>query len=397
MADVVIVDGVRTPIGNFGGALRDVTAHKMGEIVVRELLSRTGLEPASVEEVIFGCVGQYSDAANIARVISLFAGLPVNVPAYTVQRNCASGMQAIINAYQNIACGDADIQIAGGTESMSQSPYVNRNMRFGARLKNSVMIDSLWEALTDPFCNILMGETAENLVDEFGISRQEQDAFAVESHRKAFRAIREGRFKDEIVPVEVPKKAAGKSVPPEIFSQDEGPNVALNEQQLALYPTIFRKDGGTVTAGNACPLNDGASALLVMSAGKANELGLSPLGRIRSYAAAGVAPEKMGIGPAQAIPRALKKGGVELSDIEMFEINEAFAAQYLSVEKSLGLNRDIVNPNGGAIALGHPVGVSGNRIVLTLLHEMKRRDLTLGCASLCVGGGQGLAIVVERV
>lgn len=395
MKGIAIIEGVRTPIGNFGGALRDITAHRLGEIVVRELINKTGIDPAAVDEVIFGSVGQYSDAANVARVIALTAGLPIRTPAYTVQRNCSSGMQAIASACQNIKSGDADLQIIGGTESMSQAPYINRDMRWGRRLRHTQMIDSIWEALTDAFCGQIMGYTAENLAEEFKISREEQDRFAVESHKKAFRATREGRFKDEIVAVMVPKKAAGKEVTPEPFSQDEGPNIALTLQQLSLYPPIF-KEGGTVTAGNSCPLNDGAVALAVASYEKAKELRLEPLGFVRSYAFVGVEPHRMGIGPAEAIPLALKKAQLTLKDIHLIEINEAFAAQYLSVEKVLSLNREIVNVNGGAIALGHPVGMSGGRLVLTLLREMKRRNLTLGLASLCVGGGQGAAMVLER-
>ncbi len=395
MKEVVIIEGVRTPIGNFGGALKEVTNQKLGETVVRELLKRTGLAPDLVEEGIFGCVGQYSDATNIARNIVLYAGLPFRIPAYTVARNCSSGMQALMNAYQNIICQDADVQIAGGVENMSLAPYVNRELRFGKRLRHSTMIDSLWEGLTDGFCGQIMGYTAENLVEEFKISRQEQDRFSVESHKRAFRAIREGKFKDEVIPVLVPKKAAGKEVTPEPFSQDEGPNVALTEQMLTLYPPLF-KEGGTVTAGNSCPLNDGAAAALLMSAEKARALSMEPLGYIRSYAVEGVEPQRMGIGPALAIPKALKKAGLSLSDIQLFEINEAFAAQYLAVERALGLRREIVNVNGGAIALGHPVGMSGTRLVITLLKEMKRRNLSLGVASLCVGGGMGAAMVLER-
>jgi acetyl-CoA C-acetyltransferase len=395
MKEAAIIEGVRTPIGNFGGALKDVTAHKMGETVVREVLSRTGLDPALVEEVIFGSVGNYSDATNVARVISLMAGIPIEVPAYTVQRNCSSGMQAVANGVQNILSGNADVQIVGGTESMSRAPYVNRDMRWGRRLRHSELIDSIWEGLTDAFCGQIMGYTAENLAEEFGITREEQDRFAVQSHKKAFKAVREGKFKDEVVPVMVPKKAAGKNVPPEPFAQDEGPNIALTEQTLALYPPIF-KEGGSVTAGNACPLNDGAAALLMMSSDRARELGREILGTVRSYAFVGVEPERMGIGPAVAIPKALKRAGLQLSDVQIIEINEAFAAQYLSVEKVLGLNREIVNVNGGAIALGHPVGMSGARIVLTILKEMKRRNLSIGVAALCVGGGLGAAMVLER-
>ncbi len=395
MKEVVIVEGVRTPIGNMGGALKEMTNQKMGERVVRELLKRTQVDPTQIEEVIFGCVGQYSDATNLARVITLMAGLPMTVPAYTVARNCASGLQAVVNACQNIYSGDADLQIAGGVENMSLAPFVSRDMRFGHRLRHSVMIDSIWEGLTDGFCGQIMGQTAENLAEEFNISRQEQDKYAVESHKKAFRATREGKFKDEIVPVSIPKKVAGKEVTPEFFAQDEGPNVALTEQMLSLYPAIF-KEGGSVTPGNACPISDGAAALLIMSKEKAAALGKEPLGYVRSYASVGVEPQRMGIGPALAIPKALKKANLSLSDIQLVEVNEAFAVQYLAVERALGLKREITNVNGGAIALGHPVGMTGARLIITLLKEMKRRNLSLGVASMCVGGGIGSAMVLER-
>ena len=394
-SEVVMVDGVRTPQGLLGGALKEFTNHQLGAIVVRALLARTHLDPALVEEVVFGCVGQTSDAPNVARVIGLLAGLPNTVPGYTVQRNCASGIQALVNAYQNIACGDRDVQIAGGAECMSAAPYVSRDMRFGKRLRHAELIDSLWEGLTDPICGQIMGRTAENLVEEFQISRQEQDRFAVLSHQRAFRATREGRFKDELVPIDIPKKVYGKSLPPERFDHDEGPNPALNEQMLASYPTTF-KEHGTVTPGNSCPISDGAACVLMMSAARAKALGLQSLGYIRAYAFGGLEPERMGLGPTVATPLALKKAGMTLKDLQLIELNEAFAAQYLACEQVLGLHRDITNVNGGAIALGHPVGVSGTRIVITLLNEMKRRNLTVGLATLCVGGGQGAAIIVER-
>ncbi|MBI4354380.1 MAG: thiolase family protein [Candidatus Omnitrophica bacterium] len=393
---VVITHGVRTPQGVFGGALKGFTAQQLGEIVVRELLTRAHLKPSDVEELIVGCVGQTSDAPNIARVIGLMAGLPNQVPAYTVQRNCASGLQAILNASQNIVCGDRDVQIAGGAECMSAAPYVNRDLRWGKRLRHSELIDTIWEGLTDPVCGQIMGRTAENLVEEFGISRQDQDRFAILSHQRAFRATREGRFKDETVTVMIPKKAYGKALPPEPFTQDEGINPALNEQVLGQYPAIF-KEGGTATSGNSCFNADGGAAVLVMREERAKALGYAPMAVIRGYAVAGLEPHRMGLGPVLAVPEALKKARVTLQDIQLIEINEAFAATYLACERALKLNRDIVNVNGGAIALGHPVGQSGARIVITLLHEMKRRNLTLGLASLCVGGGQGVAMVFERV
>ena len=396
MKDVVIVAGVRTPIGNFGGALKDIPAEKLGELVVRELVARTGVDPTLIEEVIMGCVGQFTDVANIARVVTLMAGLPIRTPAYSVQRNCSSGLQPFVNAFQNIQSEDADVQIVGGVENMSRAPYVVRDMRWGKRLRHSELLDSLWEGLTDPYCGQLMGRTAENLVEEFGITRQEQDRFALESHRRAFRAIREGRFKDETMPLTIPKFVAGREVAPTVLNQDEGPNVGLSEQQLALYPALF-KEGGTVTGGNSCPLNDGAAAALIMTADRARELGCRPMGRIRSYAFIGVEPARMGIGPAEALPLALTRSNLSLRDLDVIEVNEAFAAQYLAVERVLGLDRDRVNVNGGAIALGHPVGMTGTRLVITLLHELRRRDASLGAVAMCVGGGQGAALVVERV
>jgi acetyl-CoA C-acetyltransferase len=396
MKEVVIAAGVRTPIGSFGGALKDLTPHKMGELVVREVISRAQVDPLCIDEVIVGSVGHTSDAYNVARVIALMAGLPVSTPAYSVQRNCSSGLQPFVNAYQNIQSEDADVQVVGGVESMSRAPFVSRDMRWGKRLRNAEFIDSIWEGLTDAFCGQLMGRTAENLAEEFGISHEEQDRFAVESHRRAFKAIREGRLKDEILPVLVPKSVAGRDVAPIAVTQDEGPNVGLSEQQLALYPPLF-KEGGTVTAGNSCPLNDGAAAAIVMSAARARDLGRRPLGRIRGYAFIGVDPSRMGIGPAEALPLALTRAGVNLADLDLIEVNEAFAAQYLSVEKELGLDRDRVNVNGGAIALGHPLGMTGTRLLLTLTLELRRRGLKRGLATACIGGGQGIAAIVETV
>jgi acetyl-CoA C-acetyltransferase len=394
-SEAVIVDGVRTPQGVFGGALKGFTAQALGELVVRELLKRTKLKPADVEEVIIGCVGQQSDAPNIARVIALQAGIPKEAPGYTVQRNCASGLQAIVNAVQNLTCGDRDVQIVGGTETMSASPYVSRDLRWGKRLRHSEMIDTVWEGLTDPVCGQIMGLTAENLVEEFKIPRADQDQYALLSHQRAFRATRENRFKDELVTVMVPKRAMGRQLPPEPFMQDEGINPGLNEQLLGQYPSVF-KEGGTVTSGNSCFNADGAAALLIMSAEKAKALGYTPLAKIRGYGFAGVEPARMGMGPTLAVPQALKKAGISLKDIELLELNEAFAATYLACERVLGYKRDITNVNGGAIALGHPVGATGTRLVVTLLHEMKRRRLSLGLATACVGGGQGAAVVFER-
>ena len=396
MKEVVIVDGVRTAQGTLGGALKDVPAHRLGTIVTQALLERTKLDPTTVDEVIFGHCIQTSDAPNTARVIALRSGIPFYVPAWTVHRNCASGSQAIADAYKCIQLGEGDIYIAGGVESMSNSPYVSRDTRFGKRLRHAELTDALWEGLTDPVCGQIMGRTAENLVEEFNITREEQDRFAVRSHKLAFRATREGKFKDEIVAVSVPKKVAGREVPPDIVTVDEGINVALTEQMLASYPAVF-KQGGSVTPGNACPISDGAAVCLVMSADKAKELGYNePLGYVRSYGFAAVEPERMGVGPTKATPLALKRAGLKLEDMDLIELNEAFAAQVLACLRIMPLDTDKMNVNGGAIAMGHPVGCTGARVVITLLHEMKRRGSHYGVATECVGGGMGGAVVVER-
>jgi acetyl-CoA C-acetyltransferase len=399
MKEVVIVDGVRTPVGNHGGVFRDIPATELARSAIAGLLERTKLDPATIDEVIVGSVAQNSDAPNIARVVALRAGIPKEVPAYTVARNCNSGMDAIIEAWRHVQLDEGDTYIAGGVESMSTIPYILRGARWGLKLRHSQLTDALWEALTDPNCGQLMGRTAENLVEEFGISRQAQDEYAVNSHRKAFMATRTEKFADEIVPVEVTKKVAGHEVARESILQDETINPALSVQKAALYPTIF-KEGGTVTPANACGISDGASAVLVMSAERAAELGYQPLGRILAFGYAGVEPERMGIAPAYAVPKALKKAGLNLSDMDLIELNEAFAAQVLSVGKVLeqdGWDWNKVNVNGGAIALGHPVGSSGCRIVVTLLHEMQRRDAHYGLATLCAEGGQASALVLERV
>ncbi len=398
MKEVVIVGGLRTPMGRHGGGLKDITAQDLAARLMKEELKRTQLDPALISDVIVGCCGQLSDAPNVARVAALMAGVPKEVPGYTVQRNCASGQVALTNAYQAIQAGDGDIFLCGGTESMSNAPYMVRGARWGLKLRHTTFVDTLWEGLTDPICNQIMGRTAENLAEMYNISRQEQDEYAVQSHKKAFMATRMGKFKDEIVPVEVKKKVAGQEVASELVSQDECINPGLSVQKAALYPTVF-KEGGTVTPANACPISDGAAICLVMTADKAKELSLQPMGYIRAYAYAGVDPALMGIGPAYAVPKALKRAGLKLADIELIEINEAFAAQVLAVGKELardGWDWEKVNVNGGAIALGHPVGCSGARIAITLLNEMQKRGLSLGLATECVGGGQGAAIVVER-
>jgi acetyl-CoA C-acetyltransferase len=398
MKEVVIVGGVRTPIGGHGGAFRTLTAQHLAALVFREVIERVGLDPLLFDDVILGCIGQYSDAVNIGRVAGLLAGVPVRVPGQTVQRNCVSGMESITSAYQAIQAGDGEVYLCGGTESMSTAPYVVRGARWGLKLRHDTLVDILWEGLTDPVCGMMMGYTAENLAMMYGISQAEQDKFAAMSHKKAFRATRMGRFRDEIVPVRVSKRVAGQEVAYEDIVQDENINPTLNERKAALYPTVFKK-GGTVTPANACPISDGAAAVIVMTADKAKELDLEPLATIRGYAYAGLPPEIMGLGPAFSVPQALDKAGLKLTDMELLELNEAFAAQSIAVGMELedqGWDWNKVNVNGGAIALGHPVGCTGTRLMVTLLHEMIKRDLSLGLITACVGGGVGGTIVVER-
>ena len=332
---------------------------------------------------------------------AIYAGIPDHVPAYTVQRNCASGLQAITSAYNAIQVGDGDLYLVGGTENMSLIPYVVKGARWGLKLRHSEFTDALWEGLTDPTCNLIMGGTAENLAEQYQISREAQDQYAVQSHKKAFMATRMGKFKDEIVPVEVVKRAAGQEVAKESIIQDESINPGLTVQKAALYPTVFKKDG-SVTPANACPMNDGAAAMLVTTAERAEKLGLKPLARILGYGYTGVSPAYMGIGPATALPKALTRAGLRYDQLDLVELNEAFAAQSLAVgikmaQDGHGWDWDKTNVNGGAIALGHPVGQSGARLVVTLLHEMKRRGSRYGAATMCVGGGQGGAMVVERI
>ena len=396
MRDVVIVDAVRTPVGNHGGMLRDFDSTTLAKIVMEKLLMRTKLDPSAITGVIFGCVFQSSDAPNIARVAALKAGIPKEVPAYTVARNCDSGMDAIVNAWRGIQVGDGEIYLVGGVESMSNIPYLVRGARWGLKLRHSEFTDALWEGLTDPNCGQIMGRTAENLVEEFGLTRKEQDEYAVQSHQKAYKAQTDGKFVDEIVAVEAKRK---KELI--LLEQDETINPGLTQEKAGFAPAVFKEEG-TVTPINACSISDGASAMLVMTADKAKELGYTPLARIVSYGYAGVEPHRMGIAPAGAVPKALDKAGLDLGKMDLIEINEAFAGQVLSVGKELGWDWEKVNVNGGAIALGHPVGSSGCRIVVTLVHEMKRRNkddvsAKYGLATLCAEGGQGSALIVEAL
>jgi acetyl-CoA C-acetyltransferase len=398
MKEVVIISGVRTPIGNHGGAFRTLPPQELAAIVLKEAIDRAGIDPHLIDDVILGCISQQSDAPNIGRVAALMAGVPVHVTGCTIQRNCVSGMMAITMAYQAIQAGDGELFLCGGTESMSTAPYCVRGARWGLKLRHDTFVDTLWEGLTDPVCEQIMGFTAENLAMMYDISREEQDRFAVNSHKKAFRATRMERFRDEIVPVRVAKKVAGEEVAHEFIVNDECINPGLSLQKAALYPTVFKK-GGTVTPANACPISDGAAATVVMTKEMADALGLKARARIRGYAYTAVPPEIMGLGPAYAVPQALTRANLKLTDIDLIELNEAFAAQSLAVGIELedqGWDWDRVNVNGGAIALGHPVGCTGTRITVTLLHEMEKRDVSLGIATACVGGGMGGALIIER-
>ncbi|CCF12211.1 thiolase family protein [Brevibacillus sp. 7WMA2] len=387
---IVIVAAKRTPIGTFGGMFQDVSARKLAELTIRDIMDTTGIDPEDIDEVILGNCIQRTDEPNIARTALLDAGLPQQVTGLTVQRQCSSGMQAIVSGLQQIALGDSEVVIAGGVESMSRAPYVLKQARFGKRLMHGEMTDALWELLTDPHHDILMGETAERLADRYKISREEQDEIAYLSHQKAAHATKEGLFKDEIIPIVLSKKNKTNTL-----TADEHIRPAITLDALATLKPTFREEG-TVTAGNASGLNDGASAVLLMKESKAKNLGLTVLGRIVSYAWAGVEPDLMGYGPVPATQKALKKAGLRLQDIQLIEVNEAFASQYLAVEKLLELDRTITNVNGSGISLGHPVGSTGCRLIVTLLHEMKRRQLHRGLATLCVGGGLGMSMIVER-
>lgn len=393
--EVVIVDAVRTPVGLFGGVFKDIGAQDLQTVVFKEIIRRTAIDVDLIDETIAGCSFHPSDAPNIARVSALMSGLPVKIPGSTVDVNCASGLKALGNAFTDIRAGEADVVLVGGVESMSNIPYLLKGARFGYRLSHGQLTDMLWESLTDPVCNQIMGRTAENLAEEFNISRRDQDEFALSSHKKAVGAIQSGEFGRETVAVPVKKKSRGKSEEV-MVCKDEGPNPDLTIEQLGKYPTVFKKDGGTVTAGNACGLNDGAAAILVMSAEKAGELGFKPRAYIKSQGWAGLEPHRMGLGPVYAVPKALEKAGVSLNDIDIIELNEAFAVQALACMRLLNMDMEKVNLNGGAIALGHPVGCTGIKLLVTLLHLLEKYDKSLGLATMCVGGGLGGAIVLER-
>jgi acetyl-CoA C-acetyltransferase len=394
--DVVIVAAARTAIAKFGGALKDVKASRLAGHVMQEVVKRArNLDADLISDIIVGDCVQCFDEANTARTAALMAGLPVHVPAFTVQRQCSSSMQALNSGVQQIRCGDSDIVLVGGVESMSSAPFYLADARWGMRLMNHEVTDAVWELLYsgsrllgEP---MIMGITAENLAAKYGISRESQDRLALESHHKAEAAIKGGRFKDEIVPFPVP----GKKGQQETFEQDEHPRFGLTLEDLARLKPTFRKDG-TVTAGNSSGLNDGAAAAILMTRARAGELGLTPMARIVAHAVAGVEPHLMGYGPVPSTQKALKKAGMSLGDIQLIEVNEAFAAQVLACEQGLGLDRSLTNVNGSGIGLGHPVGCTGLRIVVSLIYEMARRDLNVGLATLCVGGGMGMTTIIAR-
>lgn len=398
MRDVVIVDAVRTPIGRYGGVLRDVRPDDLAALVIAALVRRTGIDPACVEDVVFGCANQAGeDNRNVARMAALLAGLPVEVPGQTVNRLCGSGLQAAVTAYHAIRCGDGDVMIAGGVESMTRAPFVVAKAAEPWSRKLEVYDTTIGWRFTNPrlaekYPPYSMGETAENVAERYGITREEQDRYALMSQQRAARAIQEGRFRDEIVPVVIPQPSGE----PRVVDRDEHPRPDTTLEALSKLRPAFRK-GGTVTAGNSSGINDGAAALLLAEANTARQLGLRPMARIVASAVAGVDPAVMGIGPVPAVRKALARAGLRVEDVDLVELNEAFASQVLACVRELGLDLERVNVNGGAIALGHPLGASGARILGHLVWEMRRREARYGLATMCIGVGQGIAVVVERV
>ncbi|MBQ1476302.1 MAG: acetyl-CoA C-acetyltransferase [Firmicutes bacterium] len=391
MREVVIASAARTPIGSFGGTLKNTPAVTLGKTAVEEAVKRAGIKPEQVDELVFGCVLQAGLGQNVARQVSLAAGLPIETPAMTINKVCGSGLRSVGLAAQIIKAGDADIVVAGGTESMSMAPYAMPAARWGARMFDAKMVDVMVnDGLWDAFNQYHMGVTAENVADQWGITREELDEFALKSQQKAEAAIKAGKFKDEIVPVVIPQKKGD----PIVFDTDEFPKFGASLEKMAKLKPAFKKDG-KVTAANASGINDSAAALVVMSADKAKELGITPLCKIVSYASAGVDPSIMGVGPIPASKKALEKAGLTVDDIDLFEANEAFAAQSVAVGRELQIPEEKLNVNGGAIALGHPIGASGARILITLIYEMKKRGCHKGLATLCIGGGMGTAMIVE--
>ena len=392
MTEVVIVAAVRTPIGSFGGSLKDISTVDLGSLVIKNAIERAGLEPEQVDEVIMGNVLGAGLGQNVARQMSVHAGVPVTVPAFTINKVCGSGLKAVQLAVQAVLCGDAEVVVAGGAENMSQAPYILPNQRWGSRMGNATVVDTmLRDGLTDGFEDYHMGITAENVAEQYGITREDQDSFALQSQKRAVAAVEAGRFKEEIIPVEIPQRRGE----PLVFDTDEFPRKDVSLEGLSKLRPAFQKDG-SVTAGNSSGINDGAAAVVVMSAEKAKELGITALATIKSYASAGLDPKVMGCGPIYASRKALEKAGLTVADLDLVESNEAFAAQACAVAKELNLDLEKVNVNGGAISLGHPIGASGCRILVTLLHEMQKRDAKRGLVTLCIGGGMGTALIVER-
>lgn len=392
MREVVIVGAARTPIGSFGGSLSKLSAIDLGVVAAKEAIKRAGIKEDMIDEVIVGNILSAGLGQNPARQVALGAGLKETTPAMTINKVCGSGLRAVSMAAQFIMLGDADVILAGGTESMSNAPYLIPRVRWGLKMGHGELIDTMiHDGLTDIFNNYHMGITAENIAEKWNISREEQDEFALKSQLKAEKAQKEGKFKDEIVPVEVPQRKGD----PIIVDTDEYPRHGTTIEKLAKLKPAFKKDG-TVTAGNASGINDGAAMLVVMAKEKADELGIKPLVTIKSYASAALDPKIMGYGPVPATKKALERAGLKVEDLDLIEANEAFAVQSIAVMKDLGLDPEKVNVNGGAIALGHPIGASGARILVTLIYEMIRRESKYGLATLCIGGGQGTAIIVER-
>ncbi|MEA4960605.1 acetyl-CoA C-acetyltransferase [Lutispora sp.] len=392
MREVVIVSAVRTPIGTFGGSFKDVSPIFLGVVAAKEAMSRANVKPEMIDEVIFGNVLQAGLGQNVARQVAIEAGIPVEVPSMTINKVCGSGLKTVSLAAQAIMLGEAEVVLAGGTENMSMAPYLMPKARWGHRMGDGAIVDYMvHDGLTDIFNNYHMGITAENIAEQWNITREEQDKFALESQLRTEKAIKSGRFKDEIVPVAIPQRKGD----PVVVDTDEHPRFGSTIEGLSKLKPAFKKDG-TVTAGNASGINDGAAAVVLMSKEKADELGIKPLVTIVSFASAGVDPKLMGYGPVPASKKALAKAKMTIKDIDLVEANEAFAAQSLSVVKDLELDPEKTNVNGGAIALGHPIGCSGTRILVTLIHEMIKRDNKTGLATLCIGGGQGTSIIVKR-